>query len=94
MAKAVRISVSSVQLIWRAHGLRPHLIRRLKLSNDPQFARRYQNVKIAEKAHVRRRILALQQTRTETSSTHRAARPLSCAIWCGFTPKNSSCKTL
>ena len=38
MAKAAGISVSSVQRIWRAHGLRPHLVRRFKLSNDPQFA--------------------------------------------------------
>jgi transposase len=38
MAKATSISVSSVQRIWHAHGLRPHLVRRFKLSNDPQFA--------------------------------------------------------
>jgi transposase len=38
MAKATGISVSSVQRIWRTHGLRPHLVRRIKLSNDPQFA--------------------------------------------------------
>jgi transposase len=38
MAKAAGISVSSVQRIWRAHGLRPHLLRQFKLSNDPQFA--------------------------------------------------------
>ena len=38
MAKAVGISVSSVQRIWRAHGLQPHRVRRFKLSNDPQFA--------------------------------------------------------
>jgi hypothetical protein len=38
MAKAAGISVSSVQRIWRAHGLRPHLVRLFKLSNDPQFA--------------------------------------------------------
>src|SRR5262245_1766223 len=38
MAKAAGISVSSVQRIWRAHGLRPHLVRGFKLSNDPQFA--------------------------------------------------------
>jgi transposase len=36
MAKAAGISVSSVQRIWRAHGLRPHLVRQFKLSNDPQ----------------------------------------------------------
>jgi len=38
MAKAVGIAVSSVQQIWRAHGLKPHLLRRFKLSNDPAFA--------------------------------------------------------
>ena len=28
---------SSVQRIWRAHGLRPHRVRQFKLSNDPDF---------------------------------------------------------
>jgi transposase len=32
MAKAVGISVSSVQRIWRAHGLQPHRVRQFKLS--------------------------------------------------------------
>ena len=44
MAKAAGISVSSVQRIWRAHGLRPHLVRRFKLSNDPQFAAKLKEV--------------------------------------------------
>jgi transposase len=44
MAKAVGISVSSVQRIWRAHGLRPHLVRRFKLSNDPQFAAKLKEI--------------------------------------------------
>jgi transposase len=38
MARAVGIAVSSVQKIWQAHGLKPHLVRRFKLSNDPAFA--------------------------------------------------------
>jgi hypothetical protein len=38
MATAAGISVSSVQRIWRAHGLQPHRVRQFKLSNDPQFA--------------------------------------------------------
>src|SRR6266516_2497429 len=38
MAEAAGISVSSVQRIWRAHGLQPHRERQFKLSNDPQFA--------------------------------------------------------
>ena len=44
MAKAAGISVSSVQRIWRAHGLRPHLVRQFKLSNDPQFAAKLQEI--------------------------------------------------
>jgi len=37
MAKAVGISISSVQRIWQAHGLHPHRVRRFKLSKDPEF---------------------------------------------------------
>src|ERR1700719_3373546 len=44
MAKAAGISVSSVQRIWRAHGLRPHLVRRVKLSNDPQLAAKLKEI--------------------------------------------------
>ena len=44
MAKAAGISVSSVLRIWRAHGLRPHLVRRFKLSNDPQFAAKLKEI--------------------------------------------------
>ena len=44
MAKAAGISVSSVQRIWRAHGLRPHLVRRFKLSDDPQFAAKLREI--------------------------------------------------
>ena len=38
MAEHTGISVSSVQRIWRKHGLQPHKSRQFKLSNDPQFA--------------------------------------------------------
>ena len=44
MAKVVGISVSSVQRIWRAHGLRPHRVRRFKLSNDPHFVAKLRDV--------------------------------------------------
>jgi len=44
MAKAVGISVSSVQRIWRAHGLQPHQLRQFKLSNDPNFAAKLRDV--------------------------------------------------
>src|SRR5262249_49372529 len=44
MAKAAGVSVSSVQRIWRAQGLRPHLVRQFKLSNDPQFAAKLKEI--------------------------------------------------
>ena len=37
MAKAVGISHTSVQRIWAEAGLKPHLTRKFKLSNDPNF---------------------------------------------------------
>jgi hypothetical protein len=37
MAAAAGVSVSSVQRIWRSHGLQPHRIRQFKLSKDPTF---------------------------------------------------------
>jgi transposase len=38
MAKAVEVSEKSVRRIWHKHGLKPHLSRTFKVSNDPQFA--------------------------------------------------------
>ena len=38
MAKAAGLAVSTVQRIWKVHGLAPHRWRRFKLSNDPAFA--------------------------------------------------------
>src|SRR5271163_1176155 len=37
MAKAVGISASSIQRIWRAHGLQPNRVKQFKLSTDPEF---------------------------------------------------------
>ena len=44
MAKVSGISVSSVQRIWRKHGLQPHRTRQFKLSNDPQFAAKLHDI--------------------------------------------------
>ena len=38
MAKAVGISLTSVQRIWQAHKLQPHRARTFKRSRDPEFA--------------------------------------------------------
>jgi transposase len=44
MAAASGLSVSSVQRIWRAHGLRPHQVRSFKLSSDPNFAAKVEDI--------------------------------------------------
>jgi transposase len=44
MAKVMGMSVSTVQKIWRAHGLAPHRIRQFKLSNDVAFVDKLQDV--------------------------------------------------
>ena len=44
MAEAVGVSVSSVQRIWRAHGLQPHRVRQFKLSKDPAFVDKLRDV--------------------------------------------------
>ena len=44
MATIQGISVSSVQRIWRKHGLQPHRTRLFKLSNDPQFATKLRDI--------------------------------------------------
>ena len=44
MAKLVRLAVSTVQNIWKAHGLAPHRFRAFKLSNDPAFAEKLEAI--------------------------------------------------
>jgi transposase len=44
MANAAGISVSSVQRIWKAHGLEPHRVRRFKLSTDPEFVPKLRDI--------------------------------------------------
>jgi transposase len=38
------IGLTSVQRIWKAHGLAPHRIRAFKLSNDPKFAAKVRHI--------------------------------------------------
>ena len=44
MAAAAGISYSSVQRIWHAHGLKPHLTRTFKVSRDPNFVAKVEDV--------------------------------------------------
>ncbi len=44
MARRVGVSGSTVLRVWRAHGLKPHRVWTFKVSNDPQFATKLQDV--------------------------------------------------
>ncbi|MBV9243784.1 MAG: IS630 family transposase [Methylobacteriaceae bacterium] len=44
MARSTGISISSVQRIWRAHGLQPHRVHLFKLSNDPAFTTKLRDI--------------------------------------------------
>ena len=44
MTKVAGLAISTVQKIWRTHGLAPHRLRTFKLSRDPQFASKIRDV--------------------------------------------------
>src|SRR2546423_6461734 len=44
MGAAVGLSEASVRRIWHAHGLKPHLVKTFKVSNDPQFAKKLEAI--------------------------------------------------
>ena len=44
MAEEVGLSEKSVRRIWHRHGLKPHLSRTFKVSNDPQFAEKLEAI--------------------------------------------------
>jgi transposase len=44
LATVVGLSPASIQRIWKAHGLKPHLVRTFKLSRDPLFVEKLQDV--------------------------------------------------
>jgi transposase len=44
LAKEVGVSKATVQRIWSAHGLKPHLVTTFKVSNDPRFAEKLRDV--------------------------------------------------
>lgn len=44
MAKATGLSESTIGRIWKAHGFKPHRIETFKLSNDPRFAEKLEDI--------------------------------------------------
>jgi len=44
MAAAAGVSEASVRRVWKAHGLKPHRMESFKLSNDPRFAEKLEDI--------------------------------------------------
>lgn len=44
LAKALGTSESTIRRVWHEHGLKPHLVKTFKVSNDPRFAEKLQDV--------------------------------------------------
>jgi transposase len=44
MAAAVGLSAATVRRIWRKHGLKPHRVETFKVSTDPHFAEKLENI--------------------------------------------------
>jgi transposase len=44
MAAAAGVSEASIRRIWHAHGLKPHLVKGFKLSNDPHFTEKLEDI--------------------------------------------------
>lgn len=44
MAATTGLAISTVQKIWRAHGLAPHRLRTFKLSRDPLLAAKLRDI--------------------------------------------------
>ncbi|MCX7178481.1 MAG: IS630 family transposase [Proteobacteria bacterium] len=44
LAAHLGISASAVGRIWRAHGLKPHRVKSFKLSNDPRFIEKLEDI--------------------------------------------------
>jgi transposase len=44
MAKELGLSPSTVGRVWREHGIKPHLARTFKVSNDPRFAEKLEDI--------------------------------------------------
>jgi transposase len=44
MASAAGVSPAMIGRIWRQHGLKPHRVKQFKLSNDPRFAEKVEDI--------------------------------------------------
>lgn len=44
MAQAVGVSASTVRRVWQSHGLKPHRVKYFRLSDDPDFAEKVEDI--------------------------------------------------
>jgi transposase len=44
MAEAAGVSATTVARVWRAHGLKPHRVRSFKVSRDPRFVEKLEDI--------------------------------------------------
>jgi transposase len=44
MAREMKVSAASVSRHWRANGLKPHIVRGFKVSRDPKFAEKLEDI--------------------------------------------------
>jgi transposase len=44
MAQALGVSAASVRRVWQAHGLKPHRVETFKVSRDPQFVEKLEDI--------------------------------------------------
>ena len=44
LAKVMGVSASTISRIWKRHGLKPHRVRTFKLSNDPKFVEKLEDI--------------------------------------------------
>jgi transposase len=44
LAKVMGLSASTILRVWRRHGLKPHRVRTFKLSNDPKFVEKLEDI--------------------------------------------------
>ena len=44
LSKALGMSDTTIGRVWRAHGLKPHLVRTFKVSNDPRFVEKLEDI--------------------------------------------------
>jgi hypothetical protein len=44
MAEASGLGATTIRTIWRDHGLKPHLARTFKVSNDPNFVSKLEDI--------------------------------------------------